>query len=140
MNSKFLKSAPVKHTSSIVAFASALLLQGMVTQASADEFAASFERMLNPAPTVRQSVVTHQVDKDPLHSMVNAALWSAPTSYDNIAASFEYILNPVETSGRSVVAYRVERDPLYTIVNAILWSNPTSHDNTRKTVIAYVQH
>ena len=127
--SQYLENSSAKATSPVIALVSAPLLQGMVTHANADNIGARFNLMLNPREVVGQSVVVCQAERDPLYTMVNARLWSAPTSDDNIAASFEHMLNPVETSRRSVVACQAERDPLYTMVNARLWSAPTNDGN-----------
>jgi len=107
----------------------ASIAQGMVTHGNADNIGASFNLMLNHGVVVGQSVVAYQAERDPLYSMVNARLWSAPTSDDNIAPSFEHMLNPVKTSRQPVVAHQAERDPLYTMVNARLWSAPANDGN-----------
>ncbi len=139
MYSKYLKNSSVRAISSAIAVVLALLLQGMVTQASASEIDASFERMLNPVEAAGQPAVAYRAERDPLYTMVSATLWSAPTGDYNIAAGFEHMLNPVETAAQPAVAYRAERDPLYTMVNVTLWNTPTSDDNIWATFLAYAQ-
>ncbi len=139
MCSKYQENSSAKKIPSFITIVMVLIIQGIVTSASADEVVAGFERMLNPVETTGQPTVVHQSERDPLYTMVNAALWSAPANDANIAAGFEHMLNPVETSGQPNVAYRKERDPLYIMVNTRLWSVPVFQGNVRVAFIAYAQ-
>ncbi len=134
MYSQYLENSSARAVPAVITFVLALFLQGMAMQVNADEISASFERMLNPGDTTVQSATPYQAEPDPLYTMVNAALWSTPTSHDTIAhdaiaSSFEHMLAPRETAERSVASYQAEPDPLYTLVSASLWSAPTGHGN-----------
>ncbi len=140
MISNYSEKSSYKKVSSFIAVASALFIQALVTPANADEVVASFERMLNPVETVVQQPVFSQSEHDPLYTMVNASLWSAPTSNENIvAASFDRMFRLVEATQQPTVAYRTERDPLYKLVNAKLWNAPSGDDVLWATLVVYAQ-
>jgi len=75
---------------------------------------ASFDRDLNRVATT--GTANRPLDADPLHHLVNVALWNAGTN--EVVASFDRDLNRVATTGTA--SRTLDADPLQPLVNVAL--------------------